>query len=58
MAGAIGHHRRPVDRCLDIGCLAQVTLGDDPGLAAHPGRLDQVVVSVPADRLGDNQSHI
>ncbi len=57
VAGAIGHHRRTVDRCLDVGRLAQVALGDDPGLAAHPGRLDQVVVGVSADRLGDDGSH-
>jgi len=36
----IGHHRRTVDRGLDVRRLAQVALGDDPGLAAYPGGLN------------------
>ena len=37
---------------------AQVALGNDPGLAAHPGRLDQVVVRLAALPLPHDRCHI
>ena len=45
------------DSGLDDCRLAEIALGDDPGLAVYTGGLGQVVVGVPTDLLVDNRSH-
>jgi hypothetical protein len=57
MTAAFGHRHRPVHGRLDIGRLAQVTLGDHLRLAAHPGHLPQVVVRLPAHGLVHDGCH-
>src|ERR1039458_8457675 len=57
MPGAFGHPHGPVHGRLNIGRLAQVTLGDHLRFAAHPGHLPQVVVRLPADHLMHDRSH-
>ena len=58
MAGAVGHRRRAGHRCIDVGRLAQVALGDHLGLASHPGDLAQVVVGLALDGLADDRCHV
>ena len=58
MTGAVGHHGGAGDGGFDVGGFAQVTLGDDLGLAPHSGHLAEVVVGLPPDRLADDGCHV
>src|SRR2546429_6382137 len=56
---ALGGHRGSglLEQFADVLSLAEVELFDVAGAAVHPSGLDQVIVAVAADGLGDDGRH-